>query len=446
MLDDTIAAIASPPGRSARGVIRISGPEAFAAAARVLAAPLPRERAAVPCRLRVRGGELDALALTMPGPASFTGEDVVELHLLGSPLLLDRALGALCAERTRLATPGEFTRRAFEHGKLGLEQAEAVAALIHADGRAAHRAAIHALQGGTGAAVAQVRARVQDALALIEAGLDFSDGETGEVDPAAWLPSLAAARAGLCDLIAHLPATEAGGEILLLGAANAGKSSLGNALLGRDELLVHARAGTTRDTLAVRLGDDVTLFDAPGDLAEPSAVDAAALALRDRLGARVAGALWVVDAAAPRLPAPSAIPAFGTVLTKLDLLADAPAQGADRAQVAAWLARRDLAALPAPWFLTSARDGRGLAELRAFLASRGRGHAAAGVAFGRWRAAFAAAEAALERAATAGTLGRSDELVAADLADALAALDTVSGRSSPEDLLDRIFAAFCLGK
>lgn len=446
MLDDTIVAIASPPGRSARGVIRVSGPRAFAAVEALVETPLPRARGVHAGRVRVRGGDVAALLLTMPAPRSFTGEDVVELHLPGSPLLLDRVLAALCEAGARLATPGEFTRRAHEHGKLGLEQAEAVAALIHAQGEAARRAALHALSGGLAAAVAQVRAAVQDAAALIEAGLDFSDGETGEVDPAAWLPALSRARAQLAELIAQMPVVEAGGEVLLRGVANAGKSSLCNALLGRDELLVDARAGTTRDVLVVRLTDGATLLDAPGDLAASDGVDRDALALRDRLAARAAGVLLVVDAGAPQLPDVGGLTVFGSVLTKLDSCADAPAETASLAEVATWLAARGLPALPPPWFLTSARTGRGLPALREFLARRASGHAAQGAAFSRWRGAFTAADVAVARAIDAGHAGRSDELVAADLAEALAALDAVSGRSTPEDLLDRIFAAFCLGK
>src|SRR5688572_22177381 len=147
MLGDTIAAVASPPGSAPRGVIRVSGPAALAAVAALAGVPLPRARAARAVAVPVRGVAVAALVLTMPAPGSYTGEDVVELHLPGSPILLDDVLAALHARGVRAATPGEFTRRAFEHGRLRLEQAEAVADLIAADGDASRRLSVHALSG-----------------------------------------------------------------------------------------------------------------------------------------------------------------------------------------------------------------------------------------------------------------------------------------------------------
>lgn len=438
MLGDTIVARASAAGASVRAVLRLSGPCARAAAQRVFAPALPDRRATVEGRVAVAGGEVAALALVMPGPASFTGEDVVELHVPGGMALTQALLDALLADGAaggvRLALPGEFTARAVQHGKLTLAGAEGLLLLLHAeDARAA--AAAQAWMSGAAAAEAQtLRAGLQDALALLEAGLDFDDGEAGAVPAAKWRAPLARLRPRLQALAAALPAARPGGEALLLGASNAGKSSLANALAGVDAALVAASPGTTRDLLRIELPGGGALWDAPGDLDAPGAVDGAALALRDRLGGAAAGCLWVLDAARPELPhSPLArvLPCLGVVWTKCDLAAPPPLPSALAAQLPA----------AAPCFATSARSGAGLAALRAHLASA----AAAGVvdAGGPLRQALTGALAALDRA-LAGDGG--PELVAVDLQAALRCLDAIGPTHSPEDLLDRIYARFCLGK
>ena len=442
MLGDTIAAIASPPGAGARGVIRVSGPTAFWAVSKLVGVEVVRARAAEECALRVLEQPVEALLLSMPGPGSYTGEDVVELHLPGGPLLLELVLADLRGHGVRDAAPGEFTRRAFEHGRMGLAQAEAVAALISADGEAARRFAADVLRGGLREVVAAVRADLESALATLEAGLDFTAEETGAVTPELWLPALARARARLDELRAEIPAAAPGGELLLLGAANAGKSSLCNALVGREVVLVDAIAGTTRDVVAVRLPDGAVLLDTPGDLEAAPARDRAALALRDLLAQRAGAALLVVDASAPRLPATLDLPIAGTVFTKCELV-EVPATLEARA---AWLAARGLQALPAPHFFVSSHAGAGLEALRARVAEyKGSGPRPG---MGRLAAALADCAAACARAADAATPAEhvGDELIAAELTDALRALEAVDGRSTPEDRLDLIFGAFCLGK
>ena len=434
MLGDTIAAIASPPGAAARGVIRVAGPAAFAVVSQLACSQLVRARLSQDVAIRVRGVPVEALVLGMPAPGSYTGDDVVELHLPGSPLLLDCVLADLRGAGVRAATPGEFTRRAFEHGRIRLEQAEAIADLIAAQGDAARRVAVQALAGGLGATVSRVRTEVQDALALIEAGLDFADGDTEAVEAATWLLPLQRALEVLASMLAALPEASPGGELLLLGAANAGKSSLCNALSQREAALVDAVAGTTRDVLTVSLGNGVTLLDAPGDVQTPSEIDAAALRLRDLVVTRAAAALLVIDASAPRRPTLHAtLPVVATVFTKIDLVpaaAEAMAAHAD---------------LPHPHFFVSSRSRVGLGALHDFLAASAVG---GGTRHGtrRWRDALAVARAATQRAHDLGATGGPAELAAAELVDALAALDSIEGRSSAEDLLDRVFARFCLGK
>jgi tRNA modification GTPase len=293
--------------------------------------------------------------------------------------------------------------------------------------------AVSWLRGGASAAVAAVRAQLQDTLALLEAGLDFDDGETGAVPVSLWRATLPAIGREVAALLATVPAAARGGEALLLGRANAGKSSLANALAGRAVALVDAVAGTTRDLLRVLLPDGGVLWDAPGDLDAPGELDAPALALRDRLGGGAVGLLVVLDATAPVLPTTGlavTLPWLAIVWTKCDD-GVAPSLPATIATAHAGV----------PVFATSARTGFGLEPLRTFLA-----RCAPDVvvdAGGPLRRALADALAAIERAQAAPA---GPEVVAIELQAARRALDGIHGRHSPEHLLDRIYGRFCLGK
>ncbi|MBX3463027.1 MAG: 50S ribosome-binding GTPase [Planctomycetes bacterium] len=444
MLGDTIVAQASAPGAAERAVLRLSGPAAIAAAAAVFAPPLPRQRAQVEGALRLGRWTLPALALVFVAPASFTGEDTVELHVPGSPMLVRHLLDALLAAGralgVRQALPGEFTARACQNGRLDLAQAEGVLLLLQAADGAAAAAAVQWLHGGYSEVAASVRARLQDALALLEAGLDFAEEESAVAGAADWLAPLPGVTADLQRLLASLPAATPGGEVLLLGRANAGKSSLANALAGEPVALVDARPGTTRDLLRVELEPGVVLWDAPGDLDQPAAADAAALALRDRLGGGAAAMLCVLDATWPVAPAAafaSPLPCLGIVWTKCDAVAAPPEVPA---ALAAALAART--GQPPPVLATSARTGQGLESLRRLLARAATG--AVVEAGGPLRAALVEAQAAVERARVAA--GAGPELAATELRAALGALDGVGGTHSPEQLLDRIYRRFCLGK
>ncbi len=437
MLGDTIVARASAAGSSERAVVRISGPRARDVAAAVFAPAPPAERAALQGAVRVRGRDVPAMALVMVAPRSFTGEDVVELHVPGSPLLVEELLTALLADGVargvRAALPGEFTARAARHGRLAPGEVEGLLLLLHAADARSAAAAVQWLRGGATAEVEAVRAALQDALALLEAGLDFGDGETGAGREREWRAPLPALHARVQALLAELPAAAPGGEVLLLGAANAGKSSLCNALAGTDAVLVAAAAGTTRDLVRVELPDGGALFDAPGDLEHALGADVDALALRERLGGGAAAFAAVLDASAPSVPraaAATSLPCAAIVWTKVDLAAPGP--------VPAELARS--AAGAAPVFATSVRTGAGLAALRAHLAQCGR--AGAVDAGGPLRAALTAAHGAIVRAADA----LAPELAAVELQAALRALDGIAGAHSPEALLDRIYARVCLGK
>ena len=466
MLGDTIYAVASPPGAAARGVIRISGPGAIVVCSRLLSGRDAQGcriespdapawgRGSFEAQIEVLGYPVDCLVLVMPGPGSYTGEDVVELHLPGSPLLLDAVaerlagtpadMPAACSDGpVRLATPGEFTRRAFENGRMDLAAAEAVQHLIHAAGESSRRFALDVLEGGLAAAVEEIRVPMQDALALLEVGLDFAEDETGAVDASAWSGWLQLARDRATALREGLPRASVQGEILLLGAANAGKSALANALAGRDEALVAAVPGTTRDVLTFELGatetgSPVRLLDAPGDLATPGVADALALSLRDRLARRVGGVLLVIDPTAPLAPVTD-LPVVARVYTKSDLAPPpesgrlgSPADAVDGA-----------GAVPVQ-FSVSSVTGAGIADLRGFLLAQvGGGPCGLGA---RLQAALDGVVHALDAALAGVAVRLPEELIAMDLAAGLAALDSIAGHSSPEAVLDRIFAGFCLGK
>ena len=437
MLADTIVAESSAPGAAERAVLRLSGPRARDAAELVFAPPLPERRAQVDGHVEVRGRHLPAYALVMPGPRSFTGEDVVELHVPGGALLVRCVLDALLARGEahglRAALAGEFTARAFANGRLDLAAAEGILMLLHASDVGQVAAAVQWVGGGLSAAIDAVRASLLDALAELETGLDFTEEELGRPPTDTRRARLQAVADQLEDLLAQVPVVAPGGELLLLGRSNVGKSSLCNALLGRQASLVDAAPGTTRDLLRHEV-DGAVVWDAPGDLDVAGEADAAALALRDRLAGRAAGALWVLDATAP-VPAPPSVAALGgrpclaVVWTKGDLQPD----GA-------------VAALPEdyamlPQFFTSAHTGAGLAELRDWLRRTG----AAGVVPGApLREALLASHRAVTRALHAVDDGA--EVLAVDLQTALRALEDAAGRHSAEPLLDRIFGRFCLGK
>lgn len=435
---DTIVAVASPPGGGERAVLRLSGPAALRAAGLVFAGPLPRERCQRGGQVAVASGHVSAMALVMPGPGSFTGEDVVELHVPGSSLLCSMLIDRLVAEGhefgVRRAQPGEFSARAFENGRLDLAQAEGILMLIHGTNEAQLAAGAAWLAGGLRDGLRSIREQIQDGLAWIETGLDFEPEDTAAIDASHYTPPLQGALAQLDRLLAAVPSALPGGEVLLVGASNAGKSSLVNALAGRDEVLVDAGAGTTRDVLRVELAPGAAVWDAPGDLDQPEAIDAAALQLRDRLGAQAAAALVVVDSQQPVFVRPS-LPVLGVVLTKCD---QGPPSEALREGVGAGQ----------PVWVCSATQGTGIEELRTFLVE----HSAGGAREPGWpvRAAAVAARRSVARVLSAAP-ELSPELLGAELQQALAELAVFDvaqqgGSHSAEPLLDRIFQRFCLGK
>ncbi len=438
-MTDTVYAPATAPGRAAVAVVRLSGPDS-GGALRALAGGLPAPRRASLRILRdADGAPLDqALVLWMPAPGSFTGEDAVELHLHGGAAVAEGVVTALAALGLRLAEPGEFTRRAFENGRLDLVEAEAVADLVDAESAAQRRQALDQLGGAMSARHAAWRETLLDALAHLEAAMDFPDEDLPDAVAGRARPPLLLLRSEL-----EAAAADRRGErvreglrVALIGAPNAGKSSLLNALLGRDAAIVTATPGTTRDVLEhpLRLaGASVLLADTAGLRDTDEAIEAEGVR---RARAWAAGAdlrLHVVDASGEEPPSPAELCGGDwRVLNKRDL----PPGPASRAQV-------DGVSL-----LVSAHDKADVQDLRsrldAWAAERLGGAEPPAATRLRHRQALADAAASLSRATSADPA--EPELMAEDVRLAVRALERLSGRIGAEEVLGRVFSSFCIGK
>ncbi len=433
-LSDTIAAVATPPGKGAIGILRLSGPEALTIGARVWRGRDPR---------RLAGGRFshgrmvdpetgetldEGLLLVFRAPRSYTGEDALEFQLHGSPAVLRRGLAALTAAGARPARPGEFTLRAYLNGRLDLAQAESVLALVEAETETARRQALKGLGRELTARIAAAEAPLLDLLAHVQATLDYP--EEG-VEPPRVEAALEAAARELRSLLATERAgriAREGARLVLLGPPNAGKSSLLNALLGYPRALVAPEPGTTRDYLEAPLaleGLPVQAIDTAGVRTSNDPVEAAGVRRGLELAEGADLVLWLSDQSRPQVPPPAGLDPERLLLV---------ASKADRPP--AW---RDPRYLP-----VSARTGAGLEALKAAIRARLLGGAEEGEA---WLTSARQAEAlrrALGRLEAA--RGAPDDLLALELEAALEALAEVTGTAVAEATLDRIFANFCLGK
>ncbi|HZB91696.1 MAG TPA: tRNA uridine-5-carboxymethylaminomethyl(34) synthesis GTPase MnmE [Stellaceae bacterium] len=441
---DTIFALATAPGRAGIAVLRLSGPEA-GRALRALAGRLPAPRQATRARFSdPRRGEVidDGLMLFFPAPRSFTGEDVAELQVHGGRAVVAALVEALAALGLRPAEAGEFTRRAFENGKLDLTAAEGLADLVAADTAAQRRQALRQLEGELGRLYEAWRARLLGALAQLEAEIDFPE----EGLPPALFARVTAAAAALREEIARHLADDRRGErlregvaIAIIGPPNAGKSSLMNALARRDVAITAASAGTTRDVLEVALdlgGYPVLLADTAGLREAGDDVEAEGVR-RARARAEAADLrLVLLDATRPEEAAGLAGLIDGNALVIANKIDLAPGDGARWAD--------ELGAGPA--LRLSVRTGEGmeglLARLEAEIARRFAPGAAPVVTRARHRRALEDCVAALDRFPAAGL----PELAAEDLRAATRALGRITGRVDVEDMLDIIFREFCIGK
>jgi tRNA modification GTPase len=439
---DTIAAIATGAGGGI-GIVRVSGPAALAVAERVVRPWPSSPQSHRLFRARAAGDQI--LCVVMPAPASYTGEDTVELHGHGGPLSLQLLLRSVLDAGARPAEPGEFTRRAYLNGRLDLSRAEAVAQVIAARSERALRAAQANLRGAIADAVAGMAERLTALLAELEARIDFPE-EQLDFQPTEDLARQARAVHADVERLAGSwrrgRLLVRGIEVALVGAPNVGKSSLLNALLGEERALVTDQPGTTRDWLEGRAeweGVPIVLIDTAGERDAADPVERRGLELAQR---RIAGAdviVRVVDATRPGLD-PGQRRAELVALNKMDLVAVAPELG----PVEVGAAR----VLP-----VSARAGSGLEELRRAvlqLAGAGEGGAEpteeAVLQSERQYTALGEACAALGRGVEALAQRLPPELPALELRVALDRLGSVSGRSVDAAVLDAIFARFCVGK
>ena len=448
-MSDTIFALATAPGRAALAVLRLSGAAAGSAVER-LAGSKPPAREARLRRLRGPDGETldDAIVLWLPGPQSYTGEDCAELHLHGSAAVVDAVTQALIAAGLRPAEPGEFTRRAFEHERMDLDQAEAVADLVDAETDGQRRQALAQLDGALGRRYALWRSELLEGLSVLEAAIDFPDEDLPQDVAERARPPLQRLEAELTGALADADRGQRvreGFRIALVGAPNAGKSSLLNRLLERDAAIVTAIPGTTRDVIEAPLvlgGFKVLLADMAGVRAAAEEIEAEGVR-RARAWAEDADLrLWVVDASAAdgawREAAELVRPRDLVILNKTDLPVGVGGRDA--------MAFAELKSLQAGG--VSATTGEGIDALRTWLTAEvttalsGREFPSATRA--RHRARL---EEALDHVRRGiGALGLGAELAAEDLRLAGRALGRISGRIDAEEVLGLIFSSFCIGK
>ncbi len=444
-MTDTIFALATAPGRAAVAVVRLSGPASGGVLQSLTGKAVPAARRASLRRLMAKGGRgLDeALVIWTPGPGSYTGEDAAELHLHGGPAIVEGVIQALHDLGLRLAEPGEFTRRAFENGKLDLAQAEAVADLVDAETEGQARQALGQLGGALSQRYEAWRGQLVQALAMLEAAVDFPDEELPADVADRARPPLQALLAEISEALADEGRgrrVREGFRVALIGAPNAGKSSLLNALAGRDAAIVTATPGTTRDVIEIPMvlgGYKVLLADTAGVRDTEEAIEAEGVR-RARAWAEGADLrLWAVDQSVSgdwRQAYGLARPGDLLLLTKADL-----PPGADRSDVLAAGLERLVISTHAPRDIQKVRE----ALEQRVVSALGSGEAPLAT---RIRHGESLREAQLRLSRALDALEPAVELAAEDVRLAARALARVTGRIGAEDILDVVFSSFCIGK
>ena len=446
---ETIAALSTPPGTGAIAVLRLSGADTL----RILRVVAPSLSGALEARhayfttFNDEDGVVDEGVLTVfKGPNSYTGEDVAELSVHGSPYVQQRLLEALLKAGARSALPGEFTQRAFLNRKLDLSQAEAVADLIASQSAAQHRLALSQLRGGFGQRIEELRQQLIDFSALIELELDFGEEDVQfaqRVELVALLDQITDLCTELIDSFRYGNAVKQGIPIAIVGAPNSGKSTLLNALLQEDRALVSDIPGTTRDTVEETMTIGGVLFrfiDTAGLRQTNDTVEKLGI---DRSYKKAGEASLVV------LLGDASMVAEGALRTEASMLSQRIGDGPkvipvmNKCDVPGVLASKQMLSI-------SARDGKGLDTLKkAFVdhvQAMRNGPGDIVVTNARHVDALTKARAALLDAKQAIDLGKSGELLATDLRRAQHHLGEITGRITTDDLLGSIFGRFCIGK
>lgn len=443
--NDVIAAIATAPGRGGVGILRVSGPDLTPLALGILGR-LPVARRATRCAFKdEQGAAIDeGLALFFPAPGSYTGEDVLELHAHGGPIVLQMLLKRCVVLGARLAEPGEFTKRAFLNDKLDLAQAEGVADVINAATVEAARCAVRSLQGAFSQKIAELGAALVEVRMWVEASLDFPEEEIDRLEAGEMRRKLAAVReklAAVAQAARQGSLLREGIHVVLVGQPNVGKSSLLNALAGEELAIVTEIPGTTRDAIrqAVDVGGvPMHIIDTAGlrETQDPverigvartwAAIEKADLVVlladcRAGEGAEDRRILERVPTRLPRL----------RVMNKIDLIQQEPRVDVQEDESVVWL---------------SAKSGAGIQHLQdEILRKVGWGGSGEGLFLARERHLEALAEAEKHlKAASAANAGA--EIFAEELRLAHEALMSVTGQFTPDDLLGEIFSRFCIGK
>ena len=459
---DTIAAISTPPGRGAIAVVRVSGPTAASVAAALgIDDPRPRHSSVHPIRHPGDGVLIDrALVTWFPGPASYTGEDLLEIGSHGGSLTPQLVLDAVLAAGARMAEPGEFTRRAYLNGKVDLLQAEATLDLIEARSVVLQRAAVAQLERGLSRRIEELRRSLIEIQALLAYSIDFPDEDDGPVPDERVEAAADSLRSGIEALLRNAPEGELlrdGALTVIAGRPNAGKSSLFNALLGQERAIVTELPGTTRDAIEALLsaeGYPFRLVDTAGYREEPERIEGLGIEVAESYLARAELVLFCAERGRPYTEAeegflsrwmegePEAPPRIIRVGTKSDLSAanGSPARGSTPAE----LDTRDDVAV-------SVETGEGLSELRErMLGAVYQGlRTAEDVPLVTRRRQVRALERAHEDVISfeaARRAGLPPEVVATHLQDAQLALEQLIGIVDTEDVLDAVFSSFCIGK
>ena len=447
---DTIAAVASPRGAGLRGIVRISGPDAIQCLARCFTTNDPAldwQSLSLPQRVPVNlvaSSGLECDLYLWPTQCSYTRQPTGEIHTIGSPPILDTVLKELCSHGARLAEPGEFTLRAFLAGRIDLTQAEAVLGVIDAHGQDDFDTALAQLAGGLSQPLTALREQLLQVLTQLEAGLDFVEEDIEFISPQQLTERLQAVQASIRDIAQQMTVRNVSNElprVVLTGLPNAGKSSLFNALVERyavavdtAEAITSPRPGTTRDYLTARIivdGLTCELVDTAGEdsTAKLGSIDEAAQRISGEQGTLAALEIRCLETTKSDTEAMQTASNSILLLTKSDLAPGDLSQSLS----------------------CSSRTGQGLDELCHTIANRlasdwqSSGHVVAPTAL-RCAESVATADEALARALTLVASNSGEELIAAEVRIALTEIGRVVGVVYTDDILDRIFGQFCIGK